>query len=142
MYLKIIVDSGGSSPITYNDDSTDLNSGIIAFKNSILNTIYYIEHRFDSVVKNGKRLQENKPNSYNMTFTISYIFDSNSELQQDLWKNSTSAKMYTIEYKGYKGATPVSDTQTFNCYLQSYTENILVSDVTKVTVTFVSNGKV
>ena len=138
MYLKIIVDSSGSNPTSYTDDSTGIN----AFKNSILNTIYYIEHRFDGVNKATKRLQENKPNSYNITFTISYIFDSNSALQQDLWKNSTSAKMYTIEYKGYKGATPISNTQTFKCYLQSYTENVLVSDVTKVTVVFVSNGEV
>jgi hypothetical protein len=133
MYLDLTIGT-----TNYADNST----GISDFKNSILNTIYYIEHRFDSTVKNGKRLQENKPNSYNMTFTINYIFDSSSAIQQALWTNSKDTTIYTIKYKGYKGASTPSDYQTFKCYLQSYTENVLVSDVTKVTVTFVSNGKV
>ena len=143
MFLEMTINeivNGTATDVSYVDGST----GIVDFKNSILNTIFYIEHRFDGNVMNGKAIQENKPNSYNMTLTINYIFDSNSHIQQAIWKNiSDIKKIYQLKYKAYKGSvTPVTDYQNFKCYMQSYTENVLVSDVTKVTVVFVSNGKV
>lgn len=123
---------------TYVDDPEDDEDEIDRFKLTLLNAIFSVEHVFDGMVTNGNPLQKNTHNSYNTTLTLSYILDKDSAIHKLLHNNATGTSTFSIGYN------PVSE-EGFNnflnyYYLQSYTENILVSDVTKVTVSFISRG--
>lgn len=106
------------------------------FKDTLLNAVFFIEHRFDGRVMKGQPLQQNKYNSFNAILTLSYILDKSSTIQEALWNLADDKKILTFKYADDNSFTE----KTFSGYMRTYTGNILVSDVTKVTVELISTG--
>lgn len=130
-------------PSGYGDDTDYMDYAnnsdeMAAFKSSIINCVYHIEHRFDGIVKKGKKLQENRHNSYNVVFTVSYILNKADEIQGLLWDDADRDVNFQIKYKSNH---LFDNAKTYKFRIQTYTENEIVSDVTKVTVTFISTGE-
>lgn len=117
--------------------SSTSDKSIDNFKNTIINTVFHVEYAFDGRVKNQNPVQENLPNSYNANLTINYILDSNDTIQSLFDSHLFDGATFQITYR----SAPSFTNKTFKYHIQSYTENLLVSDVTKVTIVFITTGE-
>lgn len=131
--FKYKVNASDNSATEYTNSSTEMKN----FKATIINLVYHLEHRFDPVNIKNVKLQKNKYNSYNNVMTLSYILDKSNTIQENLWDKADG--LIDIEIT-YKSNSVFTNAKTYKCAIQTYTENLLVTDVTKVTINFVSTG--
>ena len=135
MYLsfKYKVNNSDNSATEYTNSSTEMSN----FKATILNAVYHLENRFDGRVFHNNKLQRNTENSYNVVFSLSYILDKSNTIQENLWDKADGLKDVEISYKSNSVFT---NAKTYKCAIRTYTDNVVVTDVIKVTVEFVSTG--
>lgn len=121
---------GDEDTDTYDEDSDE----ILELNTALLNTVFHLENRFDGRVFQNQPKQRNSRNSYNLSLSLSYIRNIEDTLQNIFFTQCDTNARWVIKYKMgnyYK---------QFKASIQTYTDTVLVSDVVKTTVEFVSVG--